>query len=99
MNWLGRSLFESPDVRQICSHMTVAERRGWLWRNVASGLSWALAVGVTAMFGCILMTDAFYASHGDVRSLVQSGFIFSAAVLAVHAVGMAFWRRKHQAQG
>jgi len=78
-NWKTWSPFQSPEVRQICAHMTDAERAKVAERGGGYGL-W-----VAATFALPLAFALAY------RSLVT--IIIAAVLVTVHVICVPFWQR------
>src|SRR5436190_24357270 len=83
-NWKNWSPFQSPEVREICSHMTMIE---WARASRRSGL-YGIWVGVT--FAIPLSALPFFAIIEKSWAII----VIAAVLLAVHIACLPIWQKR-----
>ena len=79
MNWKSWSPFQSPEVREICTHMTDAERKQIIKRSGIYGL-WCAATAAIPISNAVTYPSRFT-------------FIAAAVLCTVHIICIPVWLR------
>jgi hypothetical protein len=85
MSWQTWAPFQSPEVRNICAHMTTEERAQTVSRGAAYGIWCALTAAIPTAFLFVSLTF-----HGSVPMWL---YILAGSMIVVHLILIPVWRR------